>query len=253
MMRVTPQMQALPWLTAAPIAHRGLHDRAKGIIENSRSAFAAAIENGFAIECDLQITADEEAVVFHDDTLDRVAEGAGWLKTLAAADICATRLRNSGDCPQTLADLLAQVEGRVPLVIELKSHWDGDERLVRRALKMLEAYRGPYCLMSFDPDKIEAVRRLSPATVRGVVGDRVNDPEYHGLSEPRRRELQTLGYLSRVAPHFVSFYFRDLPYGPVQQYRTAGFPVITWTIRSAEEARIAYAWSDQITFEGFLP
>lgn len=253
MKRNTPQMRALPWLTVAPIAHRGLHDRAKGIIENSRSAFAAAIAGGFAIECDLQLTADNEAVVFHDDTLDRVAEGTGWLKSKAAADICATQLRGSGDCPQMLAELLAQVDGKVPLVIELKSHWDGDERLARRALQVLETYTGPYCLMSFDPDAIEAVRRLSPNTVRGMVGDRAIDPEYHGLPPARLQELRELSYLVRTAPHFVSFYFRDLPYGPVQQYRSSGCPLITWTIRSPEEAQIAYAWSDQITFEGFLP
>ena len=252
-MRFTPEMRALPWLTAAPIAHRGLHDRSNGVIENSRSAFAAAIAKGFAIECDLQRTADNEAVVFHDDTLDRVAEGTGRIKDKLAADVCATRLRNSGDCPQTLAELLAQVDGRVALMIELKSHWDGDQRLAQRALHVLQNYAGPYCLMSFDPDAIAAVRELSPRTVRGIVGDRCADPHYHGLSHGRRMEMQTLSHLPRTAPHFVSFYFRDLPYVPVNQYRAAGHPLITYTIRSPEEAHAARAWSDQITFEGFLP
>jgi glycerophosphoryl diester phosphodiesterase len=252
-MRFTPQMRALPWLTATPIAHRGLHDRARGIIENSRSAFAAAIDRGLAIECDLQITADDEAVVFHDDRLDRVADGTGWIRSKPAAEICATRLKDSSDCPQTLAELLTQAGGRVPLVIELKSHWDGDERLARRALAVLERYEGPYCLMSFDPDVIETVRNLSPRTVRGIVADRTTDPGYHGLCHARRIEMQTLSHLPRTDPHFISFYFRDLPYTPVQRYRAEGHPLITWTIRSAAEAQAALAWSDQITFEGFLP
>jgi glycerophosphoryl diester phosphodiesterase len=246
-------MRALPWLTVTPIAHRGLHDRSNGVIENSRSAFAAAIAKGFAIECDLQITADDEAVVFHDDTLDRVAEGTGWLKHKSAASVCATKLKQSDDCPQTLAGLLAQVAGRVPLVIELKSHWDGDERLAHRALQVLEPYAGPYCLMSFDPSVIEMVRELSPYTVRGIVADRTTNPHYYGLCHGRRLEMQMLSHLKRTAPHFISFYFRDLPYAPAQQFRAAGHPLISWTIRSREEARQALAWSDQITFEGFLP
>ena len=252
-MRFTPEMRALSWLTAAPIAHRGLHDRSNGLIENSRSAFAAAIAKGFAIECDLQRTADNEAVVFHDDTLDRVAEGIGWIKDKSAAEVCATKLKDSVDCPQTLAEMLALVDGRVPLVIELKSHWDGDERLAQRALRVLQNYTGAHCLMSFDPDAVEAVRKLSPRTVRGIVADRCTDPYYHGLSQGRRLEMQTLSHLPRTAPHFMSFYFRDLPYVPVNQYRATGHPLITWTIRSAQEASDALAWSDQITFEGFLP
>ncbi|MCA3575323.1 MAG: glycerophosphodiester phosphodiesterase, partial [Aestuariivirga sp.] len=148
------------FITARPIAHRGLHDVKSGIVENTSSAFQAALDKGYAIECDLQLTADGEAVLFHDDHLGRLTEASGMVKDMTAAQMKALTIRQSGDHVQTLAELLAQVRGRMPLVIELKSHWDGNTRLAARALEVLTSYRGPFCLMSFDPDMIEAVRRL---------------------------------------------------------------------------------------------
>lgn len=251
MMRFTPQMRDLSWLVARPIAHRGLHDKTKGVLENTESAFAAAIQGNYAIECDLQITREGEAVVFHDETLERLTEAEGLLKLRTVRELKALGYRVGKDRMQTLAEMLEQVNGKVPLVIELKSHWDGDETLALRALKVLENYHGPYCLMSFDPDAIAAVATYSPSTVRGIVADRTVDSYYNSLPLQRRLEMRSFSHLGRTRPHFVSFYFRELPYAPVQRIRAAGYPVITWTIRSEEQARAARRYSDQITFEGF--
>jgi glycerophosphoryl diester phosphodiesterase len=251
MMRFTPQMRDLSWLVARPIAHRGLHDKTQRVLENTESAFAAAIASNYAIECDLQITRDGEAVVFHDETLERLTQTEGLLKHHTTRQLKALNYRVGTDRMQTLAELLEQVDGKVPLVIELKSHWDHDESLALRVLKVLEDYEGPYCLMSFDPDAIAAVATYSPSTVRGIVADRTVDSYYSALPLQRRLELRHFSHLSRTRPHFVSFYFRELPFAPVQRIRAAGHPIITWTIRSAEEAKIARCYSDQITFEGF--
>lgn len=251
MMRFTPQMRDLSWLVARPIAHRGLHAKANGILENTESAFAAAIAGNYAIECDLQITCDGEAVVFHDETLERLTEAQGLLKERTVKELKSLGYRIGTDRMQTLAEMLEQVSGKVPLVIELKSHWDGSEALAQRALRVLESYRGPYCLMSFDPDAIAAVAAYSPHTVRGIVADRTVDAYYNGLPIDRRLEMRTFSHLHRTRPHFVSYYFRDLPYAPVQRIRAAGHPVITWTIRSEEQVRLARRYSDQITFEGY--
>ena len=140
----------------------------------------------------------------------------------------------------------------MPLVIELKSHWDGDERLVSRALDVLKDYHGQYCIMSFDPDMIEAVRKRSPATIRGIVADRAFDPFYDSLPLKRRQEMRTFAYMARTDPDFISFYYGELPHAPVEAFRAAGKPVITWTIREPEQARMALRYSDQITFERFL-
>ncbi len=243
--------RAAGFITARPIAHRGLHDIGKGVVENTASAFAAAIARGYAIECDLQLTSDGEAVVFHDDNIDRIAEGNGLVKDFTAARIKALTIRSSQDRVQTLGELLAQVNGQVPLVIELKSHWDHDDRLARRALEVLKDYSGSYCLMSFDPEVIEAVRRLSPATIRGIVAERATDSYYSSLPLSRQTELRTFSHVARTRPDFVSFYFEELPWAPVTAMRAAGIPVISWTIRSPQQAATARRCSDQITFEGF--
>lgn len=243
--------RALDFLIARPIAHRGLHNESLGIVENSASAFAAAMAHGYAIECDLQITGDGEAVVFHDEQLDRLTGAKGLVRDLTAAEMTALTLRGGSDKVQSFAALLAQVKGKVPLVIELKSHWDADERLAARALKLLEGYAGPYCLMSFDPDVVAALRRLSPATPRGIVAECAFDPYYAWLPPARQQELRSLSHLSRSRPDFISFYFEELPFAPVTALRAAGMPVISWTIRSSAEAHQALRHSDQITFEGF--
>lgn len=240
---------ALDFITARPIAHRGLHDWRKGVIENTASAFAAAAEANYAIECDLQLTRDGEAVVFHDDSLERLTLGHGLVKDKTLAEMKAQALRHTSDRVQTLAELLEQVAGRVPLIIELKSDWDGDERLAVRALKALKGYKGAYCLMSFDPDIIETVKRLSPSTIRGMVNEA---GDYGWLPLARQIEMRSFGYLKRTEPHFMSFHFGDFPFAGVKAFRQAGRPVVSWTIRTPEQAALALRYSDQITFEGYL-
>lgn len=252
-MRFAPDMRRLSWLVARPIAHRGLHNHANGVLENTSAAFAAAVERGYAIECDLQLSKDGEAVVFHDWTLDRVTEATGRVDGHTAAELKAIPFKNSDNRVQTLAELLQQVDGRVPLVIEIKSRWNGEERLTLRALTLLEHYAGPYCLMSFDPHVIEVVRRYSPFTIRGIVADRIIDDSYRKLTVSQRLDLRNLTHLAHTQPDFISFYWRDMPWAPVNRFRQAGCPVLSWTIRSPEAAALARRYCDQITFERFLP
>ncbi len=252
-MRFSPQLREFDWLVARPIAHRGLHAKSKGIIENTESAFAAAIEGNYAIECDVQLTADGEAVVFHDDDLDRLSEANGPVKGLTAKELKRVKLKSTTDRMQTLAELLEQVAGRSTLVIELKSLWDDDDTLVKRALQILEGYDGPCCLMSFDPSLVTRLRELSPQTVRGIVADRATHPFYNTLPLAKRYAMRTFSHLAQTQPHFVSYNWRDLPFEPVTEIRKLGHPVISWTARSREEASQALRYCDQVTFEGFNP
>ncbi len=250
-MRSSPASRRLDWLTARPIAHRGLHDAKSGIIENTKSAFAAAIEAGYAIECDLQLTRDGEAVVFHDETLDRLMAGTGLVGERTAGELKAMAFRSGSDRIQTLGELLAQVEGRVPLVIELKSVWDGNKGLARRAIDVAKDYHGDFVFMSFDPKVIETVRALKPDILRGIVADKVTDPDYDVLPVKDRIDLREFAHMAATEPDFISYHWRDLPYPPVAQFRETGRPVISWTIRSEADAALARRYSDQITFEGF--
>ena len=136
-------MRAPGWLTARPVAHRGLHDRARGIIENMPGAALAAIDGNFGIECDIQLTADGEAMVHHDDALGRLTEGAGALLGMTAAALKAVRFKDTPERMMSLSDLCTLVMGRVPIVIELKSHFDGNRKLVTRMAEVLGTYPGP--------------------------------------------------------------------------------------------------------------
>src|ERR1700761_3456132 len=159
------------WLTERPVAHRGLHDRSRGIIENMPGAALAPIDGNFAIECDIQLTADGEAMVHHDDELGRLTDGSGALLTKTAAELKAVRFENTDERMMTLADLCDLAAGRVPLVIEVKSHFDGDRKLVARMAEVLSSYSGPAVGMSFDPDQVMALRELLPSRPRGIVAE----------------------------------------------------------------------------------
>jgi glycerophosphoryl diester phosphodiesterase len=251
-MRFTPQLRDLSWLVARPIAHRGYHD-GKNIIENTESAFEAAIDNDYAIECDLQLSADGEAMVFHDDEVERLMDAKGLLQSFTSRQLQATKFKATADRMQTLAELLERVDGDSTLLIELKSQWDGKLDLVRRALRVLERYDGPVALMSFDPGMIACACELSPHTVRGITADRATGSAYKQLPVGQRVALRNFGHLEKTLPHFISYYWRDLPFEPMTEIRNAGHPVITWTIRSQMEASQAMRYSDQITFEGYAP
>src|SRR4051794_30278484 len=118
-------MRAPDWLTARPVAHRGLHDYARGIIENMPGAAAAAVAANFAVECDIQLTADGEAMVHHDGVLGRLTEGSGALKGKTSAELKQVAFKGTPEKMMSLGELCARVAGRVPLLIEVKSHFDG--------------------------------------------------------------------------------------------------------------------------------
>src|SRR5260221_7032864 len=168
----TVRVRAPDWLTARPVAHRGLHDIARGIVENMPAAAQAAIAGNFPIECDIQLTSDGEAMVHHDDELGRLTEGSGALLGKTAAELKAVKFKNTPERMMTLGDLCALVAGRVPLVIEVKSHFDGDRKLVARMAQVLAAYRGPVAGMSFDPDQVMALRESMPELPRGITAER---------------------------------------------------------------------------------
>lgn len=250
--RWAPALRKLAWLVERPIAHRGLHDARAGIVENTASAFAAAMGRDYAIECDLRLSADGEAMVFHDARLDRVTTETGPVAARTAAELQRVALRGPDDRIQTLGELLDQVKARVPLVIELKSHWDGSLALVRRTAEVIADYEGPLALMSFDPDVVAGVAEFAPRVPRGIVAERESVMEVR-LGLARRLALRHLSHVDRSRPHFLSYHADGLPYGPPRAFRQAGLPVICWTLRDAATAARARRYADQITFEGYLP
>lgn len=247
--------RAPDWLTARPIAHRGLHDRARGIVENMPSAIDAAVAKNFAIEVDLQLTADGEAMVHHDDALGRLTEGSGALLAKTASELKAVVFKDTADRMMTLGELCARVDGRVPMVLEVKSHFNGDRKLVARMAQVLAPYRGLVAAMSFDPDQVMALKELAPNLVRGIVAQRHYEAaDWPGVSPAQLREMKDLRHGLRTQPHFVSYKVDDLPSAaPWIARNIFGCGLMTWTVRTPEQRARSARHADQMTFEGFIP
>jgi glycerophosphoryl diester phosphodiesterase len=238
------------WLTKQPYAHRGLHDLAAGVVENTPSAFRAAIEAGYGIECDVQISADGEAMVHHDFILGRLTRGNSRLDERTAADLQGIDYFATSDRMPTLGDLCDLVAGRVPLLVELKSRFDGDVRIALRTAEVLAAYRGPVAAMSFDPAMIGAVRRAAKALPRGLVAmQRDKDAPARAIS--RWRYLREL---LAARPQFLAYRVQDLTTRPPRAARhLLRRPLLTWTVRTPEQRNAAIQHADQMIFEGFRP
>jgi glycerophosphoryl diester phosphodiesterase len=245
------------WLTARPIAHRGLHNRGAGVIENSASAAKAAVDGRFSIECDVQLTRDGEAVVFHDFKLDRLTAAKGEVRNETAAKLGSTALTdaNAGDTIMTLGAFIDLIGGKVPLVIEIKSRFDGDLRLTRRVAEVIAGRPEPLALKSFDPRIVAALRMMSPDRPRGIVAMSQYDyPDYATIPADEKHAMANLLHYDEMQPDFISWNVKDLPHcGPHLCRVGLGLPVMTWTVRTQDDRARAARHADQMVFEGFLP
>ncbi len=248
---------SLDWLVDRPIAHRGLHDRAAGLIENSLEAAEAAIALGCAIECDIQISADGEAFVFHDHELERLTGAAGDISATTSADVSKLSLkdaRGAGRIP-SLTTFLEHVAGRAPVIIEVKSRFDGDMELAERAARITQEHSGAIALKSFDPAIIAHLRRAGVQAPLGIVTEAAFDhPEWKSLNAETKQSMACLLHWRETQPDFLSFYVQDLPNAAVYLARTAlNLPVMTWTVRTPAQWDISRQYADQAIFEGALP
>ena len=243
----------LDWLIARPVAHRGLHDAQKNVIENMPSAFTAAIAAHYGIECDVQVSADGEAMVHHDDALGRLTEGNGRIDAMTAAALKRVPFKATAERMITLGELCDLVRGRAPLVIELKSRFDGDQRLARRVADTLSDHDGPAAAMSFDPAQIAALRERAPALTRGMVAERRS--RHHGKDASAATNPRTyFAQLVRARPQFIAYSVNDLPAPvPMIARKIFGLPLLAWTVRSPRDRQTAARYADQMIFEGFRP
>jgi glycerophosphoryl diester phosphodiesterase len=241
-----------------PIAHRGLHDIARGVIENSFSAFEAAVAGGYAIECDVQLSSDGVPYIFHDDELERLTGAKGRSDAIAIADVTALRLLGStkGETPQRFTEFLEQVSGRTLLQIEVKqqSTPEATTTLAETVTHALSTYRGPQVIESFDPNLLVAMRRAGYRGKLGIITYGYDVAEWEtGLSQGKKLVLRHLLHWPLTRFSFISCLDKDLGLPAVKLFRALGLPVTAWTIRTADQARGARAGADQIVFEGFAP
>ncbi|WP_299727718.1 glycerophosphodiester phosphodiesterase family protein [uncultured Tateyamaria sp.] len=250
---MTPRLD--PAFLAAPLAHRALHDVADGRPENSRAAITAAISHGYGIEIDVQLTADNVAVVFHDYALERLAEGSGPVRARAASELGAIPLRGGSEGIPDLPEVLALVAGRVPLLIEIKDQDGamGDQigPLEAATAAALDGYTGPVAIMSFNPHAVARMAELCPDIPRGLVTS-AYDPTSWPLSKATCDRLREIPDFDRVGASFISHEAADLPRRRVSDLKAQGANILCWTIRSPEAEAEARKIAQNVTFEGYL-
>ncbi|MGB3179485.1 MAG: glycerophosphodiester phosphodiesterase family protein [Albidovulum sp.] len=238
-----------------PIAHRGYHSLADGRPENSMGAFRAAVEAGYGIELDLQQSADGQAMVFHDDDLDRLTERSGLVKDHIAAELGAILLRGSDEPIPTLAQLLAMVAGRVPLLIEIKENLatmgPTEGRLEQATADALASYSGPVAVMSFNPHCVMHMARLAPHIPRGLTTEAYNPLENVPVPAAVCDKLRDIPDYDTTGSSFISHQASDLARLRVAELKAQGASILCWTIRSPKDEAKARTIAQNITFESY--
>jgi glycerophosphoryl diester phosphodiesterase len=194
-------------------------------------------------------------MVHHDDALGRLTEGSGTLLGLTSEALKAVRFKDTPEKMMSLGDLCALVSGRVGIVIEVKSHFDGDRKLVKRMAEVLGSYSGSVAAMSFDPDQVLAMRETMPELPRGIVAQRFyREADWPEATAEQRRGMLHLSHALHCRPHFVAYFVNDLPApAPWIARHVFGLPLLTWTVRTKDQRERAARYADQMIFEGFRP
>ena len=240
-----------------PMAHRGLHAAAKGVIENTAPAFLAAIAKGYGIECDLQAAADGTPFVFHDATLDRLVDATGAVAARTPANLATLHYKDQKTRILSFAEFLALVAGRVPLLVEVKNgSGPAHATFLEKIAAQASSYAGPIALMSFDAAFVAALANLAPRVPRGLIaGDEQIAKGWRTMPEPEK-DAAVDALLSR-APADVSFYavaWKMLPETVAwMQRRPRRLPIFSWTIRTPEQRALAARWADAPIFETYEP
>ncbi len=236
-------MSELSWLTERPVAHRGLHDLNVEVWENTLAAFGRAIEKNYTIECDVRLTLDGDAVVFHDGDLNRLAGQEGYVWQRTAAEMQALRIGGTSDHAPTLKETLDFVAGRVPIVVELKGIPGHDRGLAAKVGDLLRTYPGKAAIMSFDHWLIRDVARYVPGIPAGLTAWGTATQEIEAHFSMLAHGISFVSYAVDHLPNrFTSFVRGRL-----------GMPVISWTVRDAAGVGMTFKHADQMTFEGFEP
>lgn len=243
-----PDPRRTAWLGEQPYAHRGRHDGMWDgpVIENGLPAFTAAIAAGHGIECDVQRSIDNRAVVFHDFTLSRLTLAQGRVDSRTAAELTQVRLLGQNGAIAELGAVLGVVRGRAPILIEIKTETGRVSALCLAVRRALEGYGGKAAVMGFDPAVAAWFRRHAPHIVRGLV---MTEENAHGWRSTVRRHRD----LWQAKPDFLAYDIRDLPSRFAAAQRARGLPLLTWTVRSDDQHALAAQYADAPIYERGQP
>jgi glycerophosphoryl diester phosphodiesterase len=232
-----------------PIAHRGFHD--EEIPENSMAAFEKAMELGYSIELDIHLSKDGIPVVFHDESLERLTGSKGKVSQYILSSLKKLRLDETDQEIPTLKEVLELVDGKVPLVIELKvNHHDGI--IESEVMKTLYGYEGDYAIQSFNPLTLKWLREHYPNTVLGLLT--TSDFSDTELGKGKQKVLQYMAFAPVIRPDYVGLDYKTFN---IAQYYLIKFmthgKIVFWTIDSLELYEECIELCDNVIFEGFIP
>jgi glycerophosphoryl diester phosphodiesterase len=233
-----------------PIAHRGLWSR-DGYPENSLGAFQEACAAGYGIELDVQLSADGEAVVFHDATLERMTTAKGRVADHTAEDLGTMRLAGADETIPTLSDALALVGHKAMVHIEIKSAFGQVGRLERRVCEVLIDHNGPTCVIGFNPYSHAWFAERHPKILRGLDSYNYRDGDARHLAPELRKSFAKLEHVDIARPHFLALSLDMLPNTKADALRSRGMPVIAWTVREPGQWDAVKPHCDNLIFEGF--
>ena len=232
------------WLITRACAHRGLHGGE--VPENSLIAFIKAIENGYPIETDVQLTSDLVPVCFHDDDLTRMTGDSRRIWDTPFAEVQNLRLASSDERVPTFEEFLKLVDGKVPLLIEIKTQPHNKE-VCQKVVELLDGYKGEFAIQSFDPRVMGEIKKLRPQILRGQLMDK---DRHRGLSWITDKLLSS-GFLNFISkPDFINMHQK---YVPVSKCLARGKRVLCWTVRSEEEESKILGKVDGFVFENIVP
>lgn len=233
-----------------PVAHRGLWTP-DGAPENSLAAFQAACAGGYGIELDVQLTADGEAVVFHDDRLERMTGREGRLRDHTAAELATYGLKGTDETIPTLADTLTMIGHRAMVFIELKTPFGDVGPLEKRVTEVLVDHNGPTAVIGFNPYSHAWFADHHPQILRGLDSYSWNDDSARKLAPEMRKSLAALEQVEIARPDFLALGLDMLPSPRADLYRAKGMPIVAWTVRSPDQWEGVKDHCDNLIFEGF--
>ncbi|MCL2599161.1 MAG: glycerophosphodiester phosphodiesterase [Firmicutes bacterium] len=234
------------WLAKSKIAHRGLHD--EHAPENTLAAFEKAIQKGYAIELDARQISDDTIVVYHDKSLCRLTGCDGYTAGLEKTALDDLKICNTNHTIPTLQQVLDFVDGRTPLLIEIKND-TMDGKFEKDLLALLGNYKGDFAVQSFNPYSLEFCKKLAPQILRGQLATKFDRTDKHTKQE--RKKLNKLKMLKISEPHFLAYDVRFLPNKFVTKARKKGTLLLGWTIGSTQDYERAKDLVDNIIFEGY--
>ncbi|MDQ0464072.1 glycerophosphoryl diester phosphodiesterase [Caulobacter ginsengisoli] len=255
-MRTKPRPQieefGLAWelLFSPPVAHRGLWTP-NGAPENSLAAFQAACAGGYGIELDVQLSADGEAMVFHDYSLARMTGAEGKLRDHSAADLKTLKLAGTDETIPTLAEALVEVGHRCLVHIELKTPFGEVGALEKRVSEVLLDHNGPICIIGFNPYMHAWFAEHHPQILRGLDSYAWNDDGAMKLAPEQRKAFAALEHVDIARPDFLALDAKMLPSPRADLCRAKGMPIIAWTVRDPAEWERLEPHCDNLIFEGW--